>query len=250
MKIQFIICGWHMNQDSLIDGLIEIQKKDDIDVFWSCHKAPTQKIKDNFHCKEFYNGAEEMGAYQQAIDYLKLDKDTILFCMHDDLIIDNWGFIEACTKKLNEGFKVVGNGYNPGHNRNPDQPAFPDWDPFHIIPIGITEEFDNKRRIDYVKPENQHYFDSELPMQHVRVSFMCIKLSDILLVGGFEPRIEAYIPPVDGNYRDNKGIGSFGNLFPMLTMYKINKVFGWKSVTWLSKTFKHSEYIRELFRGS
>lgn len=249
MKKQFIICGWHMNQDSLIDGLNDIQQRDDVDVFWSCHREPTDKIKENFEHKEFFNGAEEMGAYQQAISYLNLEDDTILFCMHDDMIIHDWEFVEECIKKLDEGYVVVGNGYNPGHSSNPSEPAFPGWDPSHIIPVGITEEFDNKRRLDYVHPKNQHYFEGELPMQHVRVSFMCVRYSDMLTIGGFEPRDEAYVSPLDGNYRDNVGLGSFGNLFPMLTMYKINKVFGWKSITWLSNSFKGSKYITELFRG-
>jgi hypothetical protein len=35
MKIQFIICGWHMNRKSLIDGLYDLkeQNKDTVDVF-------------------------------------------------------------------------------------------------------------------------------------------------------------------------------------------------------------------------
>ena len=53
MKIQFIICGWHMNQDTLIDGLLQLEKENSvIDVFWSCHKEPPQRIKDNFKWTE------------------------------------------------------------------------------------------------------------------------------------------------------------------------------------------------------
>ncbi len=97
MKIQFVICGWHMDQDSLIDGLKLLQRpigmnlgsydRVEIDVFWSCHRTPPDRIKDNFNCKEFYNGAEECGAYQQAVDYLDLDDDTYCFFMHDDLVM-------------------------------------------------------------------------------------------------------------------------------------------------------------------
>ena len=37
MKIQFIVTGWHFSQDSLIDGLHELDKDNDsVDVFWSC----------------------------------------------------------------------------------------------------------------------------------------------------------------------------------------------------------------------
>ena len=56
MKIQFIICGWWYDEfdgrkgiTDFIDGLIELQKDNEfIDVFWSCHKQPTQLVKDNF----------------------------------------------------------------------------------------------------------------------------------------------------------------------------------------------------------
>ena len=80
MKIQFIVTGWHFSQDSLIDGLHELDKDNDsVDVFWSCHREPTQNIKDKFKWKVFHNGGEECGAYDQAIDYLKLESDTICF---------------------------------------------------------------------------------------------------------------------------------------------------------------------------
>ena len=37
-----------VDQDSLIDGLNDIQQRDDVDVFWSCHREPTDKIKENY----------------------------------------------------------------------------------------------------------------------------------------------------------------------------------------------------------
>ena len=48
--IRFIVCGWHMNQPTLIDGLAELQKDNpnDVHVFWSCHREPTDFIKENF----------------------------------------------------------------------------------------------------------------------------------------------------------------------------------------------------------
>ena len=64
MKIQFIVTGWHFNQSSLIDGLYELEKDNDIvEVFWSCHKEPPKEIKDKFKWKLFFNGGEECGAY-------------------------------------------------------------------------------------------------------------------------------------------------------------------------------------------
>ena len=54
MKIQFIVVGWHYSYGDLIDGLIELKNDNDIvDVFWSCHKEPTDVIKENFDWKLF-----------------------------------------------------------------------------------------------------------------------------------------------------------------------------------------------------
>ncbi len=54
MKIQFIITGWHYNQQEYYDGLHELEKdNENIDVFWSCHKEPPKHIKDRFKWKLF-----------------------------------------------------------------------------------------------------------------------------------------------------------------------------------------------------
>ena len=56
MKIQFIIVGWHFEAfPEFIDGLIELQNNNSehIDIFWSCHKEPSQRIKDHFQYKVF-----------------------------------------------------------------------------------------------------------------------------------------------------------------------------------------------------
>ena len=95
MKIQFIIVGWHFDAyPEFIDQLITVNKNNDIiDIFWSCHKEPSDKVKENFDYKVFPNLGEEFIAYQQAIEYLNLDDDTICFFIHDDIIIKNWNFI-------------------------------------------------------------------------------------------------------------------------------------------------------------
>ena len=42
----------------------------------------------------------EDGAYQQALDYLEIDDDTILFLLHDDLVIKDWEFIKLLVMGL------------------------------------------------------------------------------------------------------------------------------------------------------
>ena len=58
-KIQFIVVGWHYNQLELIEGLKELNdSNNDINVFWSCHKEPTEYVKNNFDYKLFPNLGE------------------------------------------------------------------------------------------------------------------------------------------------------------------------------------------------
>ena len=64
MKIQFIIVGWHFEAfPEFIDGLLELQNTNSefINIFWSCHKEPSQRIKDNFQYKVFPNLGLEDG---------------------------------------------------------------------------------------------------------------------------------------------------------------------------------------------
>ena len=41
----------------------------------------------------------------------------------------------------------------------------------------------------------------------------------------------------------------FGNLFANICVYKINRIFGKDSITWLSDKYRDSKYIYELERG-
>ena len=88
MKIQFVVVGWYYNQDTLQEGLKSLNdNNDEINVFYSCHKEPTQYIKDNFDWKLFPNLGEEIVAYQQALEYLEennqIDSDTYCFFMNN-----------------------------------------------------------------------------------------------------------------------------------------------------------------------
>lgn len=251
MKIQFIVAGWHFNYDEFIEGLKELESLNpNINVFWSCHREPTEYIKNNFKYKEFFNGGEECGAYDQALEFLNLEDDTICFFLHDDMIVKDWSFINICLDKIvNQGYKVVGNGRDYSDVLNP----------FKTTPIGITPEFDGAFYKDYVKPENQYLFDKELPIIKVRPSFICMKYKDVKYMGGFEPRLAAYTPPLTEkdewvdedkvHYRGTKGLASYGNLFPALVCYKMNKLFGISKITFLSDTYVDSEYIYECIRG-
>ena len=230
MKIQFIIVGWHFdNFPDLIDGLIDLQQhnSDVIDIFWSCHKEPSQKVKDNFKYKVFPNLGLEDGAYQQALDYLNLNDDVILFLMHDDIIVKDWSFINHCLSALDQGIAFVGNGMN--------YPAI--YDP--------NEEVRGKKAIDWVKDESKHLFNSKETVLTIRESFICTTRGNFKDIFDFEVIWEEPIPDAEGKYH----IGGIGNLQQTMLGYKICKVFGASKVTYLSSTYQDSNFLYECARG-
>ena len=155
MKIQFIVVGWHFdNFPELIEGLKQLNESNNaIDIFWSCHKEPSETVKTHFEYKVFPNLGLEDGAYQQALDYLNLDDDAILFLMHDDIIVKDWNFINICINALHNGMAFVGNGMN--------YPAI--FDPNEIVR--------NKKAIDWVKNECKHIFNTKQQVVDFLVSY-------------------------------------------------------------------------------
>ena len=228
MKIQFIIVGWHFDAfPEFTDQLIELDKDNDlIDIFWSCHKEPSDKVKENFDYKLFPNLGLEDGAYQQALEYLNISDDTILFLMHDDLVIKDWEFINVCLEGLNKGYKVIGNGINY---------------PLLLDPNEVKRE--DQRYIDFVKDECKHLFDSPLDCYTIRESFMCIKRGDLRQIGDFEVIWED--PSAKG-----EGPGGIGNTQQSLLGYKLTKVLGKNKITYLSDTYQDSKYLFECARGT
>ena len=227
MKIQFIIVGWHFDAyPEFIDHLIEINENGIVNIFWSCHKEPSNKVKENFDYKVFPNLGLEDGAYQQALDHLDIPDDTILFLMHDDLVIKDWEFINVCLEGLNNGYKIIGNGVNY---------------PLLLDPNEIKRE--DQKYIDFVKDECKHLFDAPLHCLTVRESFMCIKRGDLREIGDFEVIWED--PSVKG-----EGPGGIGNTQQSLLGYKLTKVLGKNKITYLSDTYQDSKYLFECARGT
>ena len=248
MKIQFIVVGWHYNQHEFYDGLYELEKDNDfVDVFWTCHKDPPNEIKKKFKWKLFPNLGEEFIAYQQAVDYLDIDDKTVCFFIHDDVMVKNWIFIEECIKRLNYGYKFIGNCLNY---------PLPKYDPFEILPDGIIEEFDNKMIRDYAKDSTKYLFDKILePVLAIRGSFICTMYEHLKGIDGFEPRKECWVGPEWSDeyetycYRNSKGLGKFGNLFMFMFSFKINRKFGPESIAYLSDRYLDSDYLYEMGRG-
>lgn len=226
MKIQFIIVGWHFDAyPEFIDQLIELNENGIIDIFWSCHKEPSDKVKENFDYKIFPNLGLEDGAYQQALDYLNISDDTVLFLMHDDLVVKDWSFINICLDTLNKGYKVIGNGVNY---------------PLQLDPNEIKR---GKKYIDFVKDECKYIFNTSLYCYTIRESFMCIKRGDLKEIGDFEVIWED--PSAKG-----EGPGGIGNTQQSLLGYKLTKIFGKEKITYLSNTYQDSKYLFECARGT
>lgn len=230
MKLQFIIVGWHFdNFPELVDQLVELNSNNHmIDIFWSCHKEPIEKIKNNFQYKVFPNLGLEDGAYQQALDYLDIKDDTILFLMHDDLVVKDWNFINICIDHINSDFKVIGNGIN------------------YPLTLDPTEVKNGKRHIDRVQPEYQYLFNGPLFCYTIRESFMCIKRGDLKKIGDFEVIWEEPMPDENGKYH----IGGIGNTQQSLLGYKLTKTFGIEKFAYLSDTYQDSNYLYECARGN
>tara|TARA_B100000959_G_C14917389_1_gene597956 strand:- start:666 stop:1382 length:717 start_codon:yes stop_codon:yes gene_type:complete len=229
-NIQFIVVGWHYSYPEWTNGLIELNSQNEnIDVFWSCHREPTDIVKENFNWKLFKNIGLEEGAYTQAVEYLDLDDDTILFLVHDDLIIKDWDFINVCVNALEE-YKVLGNGIN--------YPAL--FDPEKI-------EMNEKKNIEWVSPDWRYLFTEPIVGSTVRSSFLVIKLKDLKRVGGFNPIW--LTPKLD---EDGEGVdyGGIGNLGQTIVGCKFTKIFGKDNIGYLSDTYLNSKYIYECARGN
>lgn len=242
LKIQFIVTGWHYNQDSLINGLIELLEdhRDQINVFFACHNDPPQKIKDNFEWKQFPNLGLEWGAYEQVLEYKPPEPDTIYFFIQDDLIIKNWDFINVCIDKLNSGKTFIGNCTNYPTQLNP-----------------LSDSKLGGTFVDIVKPKNKHLFDRSLNIKTIRGSFICTMGKYINDVDGFESMLhlaDNKLTPVkreDGKYEipGLGGIGGVGNTQLTLFAYKINRVYGHDKIDYLSPRYLDSDYIYECARG-
>ena len=169
---------------------------------------------------------------------MNTDPDTIMYFMNDDLIVNDWSFINVCMSKLNDGYKVIGNGWNYEYFMDPQAIITPNNDD----PLEIAEPFGRiKKWIDVVREENHHIFDSALQCKTIRGSFICIKQQDLETLGGFEV--------VDNPYSVWDASQEWGNISLNLFGYKASKILGNDKITYLGNEYANSEYIRELVRG-
>lgn len=247
-RIQFIICGWWFDEfdgrtgiTDFIDQLAYInQTNDNIDVFWACHKEPTQLVKDNFKWKLYENVGLEWGAYDKAFKDLDIADDTFVFCMQDDIVIKDWQFVNACIAELaSDKIKIVGNGFNYPFVLEPQSEA--------RLSYWLKT---NDKWIDYVKPENRDLFQEPINCLSIRGSFLATRYKHIKQIRGFE-----YVnkPLQEGVKEDGTRfllIDPFGNTSLYMNAYKFTKYFGQNGFKWLSNVYRKSEWIVECGRGN
>tara|TARA_Y100000034_G_scaffold96411_1_gene117384 strand:- start:149 stop:919 length:771 start_codon:yes stop_codon:yes gene_type:complete len=243
MKIQFIIAGFYFDKYSKGEYLKDLKYIDDenenISVFWSCHNEPPQSIKDdgNFILSE--NVGLEWGAYRKALDYLKLEDNTILFLMHDDLLIKDWSFVEKCIEMLDSGVKIIGNGANYPMTLDPHSKA--------RLSYWLKT---NDKWVDYTDENNKYFYDETLDIKSIRGSFICTKMGYLNGIGSLDyvkkgsPGIDTTVPDVDGVV-GNARLESFGNTSLYLNAYKFTKIFGIDKIKYLSPYYCVSDYMVE-----
>ena len=168
-NIKIIVCGWWFdkfdnknNQTSFIDNLKFINdNNDNIEVFWACHKDPIPLVKNNFNWKLYDNVGLEWGAYNKAFNDISFNDDDFVFCIQDDMVIKDWGFINACQSHLSDDkIKIIGNGFNYPYLMNPLEEA--------RLSYWLKT---NDRWVDYVRPENQHMYKETINCLSIRGSF-------------------------------------------------------------------------------
>ena len=242
--IQFIVIGWHYDPIDFYKGLNELKNlnPDEIKVHWVCRKEPPQFIKDNFSWKMYDNVGLEWKGYTDGFYDLEIDDETVVMFTHDDNQVKNWEFVNIVANNLNnERFKVMGNGVNPGFVLDPNA----------IISPGNTEEpfpYGSKYTWREIALNKEFFNDDQvLPCSNFRASFVSMKAKTFREMKG----LEWIKDPYDGamKFPNGKPDNRWANMCCNLNGYKITKLYGNRSIGFLSNTYKTSPWMDEWERG-
>ena len=247
MKKQVIVCGWYYdefdqktNQTEYIEGLIQLNQRPDVDVFYACHKDPPEIIESNFRYERYKNIGLEWGAYDKAWQSLKdeLSQNTHLLFIQDDILIKDWRFVDIVSAALDAGAAVVGNG-----------PAYPwNFDPTEEARLSFWLKT-NDTWVDYVKEENKHIYDKQQVTFGVRGSFVSLKYEDMVKINGFDYVNKPMQMGVKDDGTEFMLIDPFGNTSMYLNGYKFGRLLGNENVKYLGDHYRKSKYMIECGRG-
>ena len=215
-SVAICIAGWHYGSDfyACITNLSNAQ------IFVISHKQPDEfpASMHKYIQKEqlFFepNYGYDWGCYQQFLAMGLWRQFDYIFFMHDDLIINDHGFMEACISLLNAGHSVIGNG------RVAPRDAWP-----NILPHAYAHAA--------WKPLSRKFYHDV-----VRGSFFATSRVALEKLGAFE----VYWDP----YHLSSG---FGNWSTRASCAKWENYCGENCFQFLSENYCKSDYIVESVRG-
>ncbi len=110
--VAFCIAGWHFPAPFYR----ELARAGGADCYVVAHR-PAQSIPPEVcaavgEARLFAeaNYGYDWGCYQQFLERGLWRNYEVLFFMHDDIRVKDWGFVDACIERLERGASVVGNG--------------------------------------------------------------------------------------------------------------------------------------------
>ena len=213
----FCITGWHFPTDFYQ----QIAALSDVDVYIVSHKKMRDVpafISELFPPERILiksNIGYDWGCYQQFIDSGLWKDYELVFFMHDDILIHDYGFINQVALLLKD-YRVIGNGRGKGSvghsclKSHPYAYAHSTWRP---------DSF------DFCHPT-------------VRGSFFALSSRSLSKLGDFEVYWDPFKVFID-----------FGNWSTKATCGKMADCFGENSFGYLSDEFGTSDYMTEFVRG-
>jgi hypothetical protein len=215
--VVFCITGWHFPADFYQ----QISSQSDVDVYIVSHKKRRDIpafILDMFPEDRILvrsNIGYDWGCYQQFIESEIWKDYELIFFMHDDIKIHDFGFINQVASMM-KNYRVIGNGRGEG---------------------GVSQS--SLRSHPYAYAHSAWRPDSyDFTHPTVRGSFFAISNRDLSNLDGFE----VYWDPM-------KVFIGFGNWSTKATCGKLADYFGMDSFGYLSNEFGKSEFITEFVRG-
>lgn len=210
------ITGWHYPEQSYA----RIASISDADVYVVSHKLKHEVPSWVFglvppgHILFEPNIGYDWGCYQQFIESGLWKNHEYIFFLHDDLVINDTGFVDSAIELLKGGKKFIGNGVN---NRKTDWPR----DYRHVYaPLGWEPP------------------DESFTHETLRGSFIATTREALEQLDGFE---------VFWDWM-HLNVG-FGNWSLITTCGKIEHVFGPGCFGFLGEAYCKSDYLVEEVRG-
>ncbi len=214
--VAICVTGWHFPREfyaKMSDGRIG-------DIYVVSHKSREQTppwVTEHVQLERVFfepNIGYDWGCFQQFLEKGVWKEYQYVFFMHDDLGINDLGFVGASKEMIAQGHKVIGNGRN-SQKRS--------WPLTHIQCYAHSS---------WIPPSM--FFEHDT----VRGSFFATSREVLERLGCFEV------------FWDRMHLSvRFGNWSLLSTCGKLTSMFGERTFAFLSEAYRASVYIAELERG-